>query len=358
MSWPAEPGTAEAVLLDGRTATRHRARLRLAPPLLWIEPPDAAPIAWNLAQLGIVAGGPGAGGLRLAPADRTDPARLDVTDAAMAATLRTAIAAARPRRPRAPLVVALAAGALVSATALAGLWHAAPDIADRTAALLPQRALEVLGEAALHKLSRGAPACQDAAAQAAIAALAGPLAAAAGLPAPSVTIIDLRDANAFALPGGRIAVTSGLLRRMQDPAELAGVLAHEIAHLRHNHPARGLVRAIGIGGAVTILTGGSDIAGLVAVFVTLSGTRAFEREADATAVHLLTETGLGTEGLRRFLATADQARPGRQLPLEGYLSTHPGIDERLAALPQVASSRPALDPPAWQALREACPSRP
>ncbi len=151
-------------------------------------------------------------------------------------------------------------------------------------------------------------------------------------------VLDSPEVNAYSAPGGYIFVTRGALDRMQDEAELAAVLAHEIAHVNLRH----IVRRIrlrgreqdGLGSLARLVGGGQDTARVAfsqAVDKTMellfvSGyNRQDELEADAEATLMLAAAGYDPTALKRYLA-----RLGENPHRVG--KTHPGSRERLAAL--------------------------
>ena len=156
----------------------------------------------------------------------------------------------------------------------------------------------------------------------------------------------LRDPvlNAFALPGGFIAVHSGLLIAAQTESELAGVVAHEIGHVSQRHIARMLgqqkqdvllplaalvlaVLASRLGGdaAMGVLMGGQGLA----VSRQLSFTRDAEREADRVGFQIMGAAGYDTSGMVAFFKRLQTAsRAYGELPAN--LSSHPLTGERIA----------------------------
>ena len=140
--------------------------------------------------------------------------------------------------------------------------------------------------------------------------------------------------NALALPGGTVVVTDTLVEMLaDDPDALAGVLAHEVAHVREQHSLHGLYRAAGLYATVALVAGETgpileDVLLEGNLLLSLAGTRAMEREADAEAVAVLDAMGRDPEGLARFFdrLAAEHGAGG------GWLSTHPGSAERAEAI--------------------------
>lgn len=155
---------------------------------------------------------------------------------------------------------------------------------------------------------------------------------------------DDRTVNAFALPGGKIYVFSGLIARADDESELAGVLAHEIAHVTERHSSKRLVDQLGVQAVTSILLGRSGVASSAAAIVTklgfLSYSRSQEADADEVGLGFIARTDYDPRGMVRFfekiraLESKDASVVGR------FLSDHPrsadriaDVEKRIAALP-------------------------
>lgn len=144
-------------------------------------------------------------------------------------------------------------------------------------------------------------------------------------------VIDRSDVNAFALPGGYIYVTSGLLRAVRNDDELAGVLAHEIMHVTLRHgtnqaskamlaqaPLQILSSQLGGGLGATLARFGIGF-GLNSLFLRYS--REAETQADVGAVQLMRRAGYNPYGLASFMRTM---RGGG-----GFFSDHPSPANRV-----------------------------
>jgi predicted Zn-dependent protease len=158
-------------------------------------------------------------------------------------------------------------------------------------------------------------------------------------------ILDTPEVNAFALPGGHIYITRGMLAYLDSEPQLAAVLAHEIGHVVARHAARqasqGMVVGI-VGAAVSIYTGigatGDMVNGLGNVAIRGYG-RGYELEADRLGAEYLARSGYDPNAMIEVLtilknqeefeiATAQQEhRPPKVY--HGVFSTHPDTDERL-----------------------------
>ncbi len=155
-------------------------------------------------------------------------------------------------------------------------------------------------------------------------------------------IINSDQVNAYAAPGGYIFVTSSALALMQDEAELAGVLAHEIGHVNRRHIVNELKirgQAGGVESGLAHLLGGVGDSGRIAFNQALekavkllfdSGLKKQdEYEADRFGTLLLTESGYDPMALRRYLQRVKGSQGKKTAVLN---NTHPGFGERLFQL--------------------------
>lgn len=153
-------------------------------------------------------------------------------------------------------------------------------------------------------------------------------------------IINSAMVNAFALPGGHIYVTRGLLERTESGDELAGVLAHEIGHVAARHGVQKLQRHLRTGSVVNMLynliLGGEpallrqnslQLAGIV---WSASHSREDEQEADRLAVDYLSRAGIDPDGIVTLLETLMQDGAEDTSRIAGWFSTHPMTQERIA----------------------------
>lgn len=152
-------------------------------------------------------------------------------------------------------------------------------------------------------------------------------------------IINDDSLNAFALPGGHILVTTGLLHRVQRPEELLGVLAHEVAHVTHKHGFRRQISSAGPllvfqiflrgrSGTMAVLAGGS------ALLVTQSFSQEYEQEADDVGWKYLLAANIDPSGMTdvfRKLKAAEAAEKHLSF-LPKAFESHPDIDKRIARL--------------------------
>ncbi|MBL7922779.1 MAG: M48 family metallopeptidase [Bacteroidia bacterium] len=157
-----------------------------------------------------------------------------------------------------------------------------------------------------------------------------------------ITVINEEQVNAFALPDGRIMVYSGILKKMHAPGELAGLLAHEVAHVEHRHSMRLLCR--NLSGYLLLTLVLNDVNGLLTLFADnaqrlqqLRYSRNFEREADLSGLALLRKQQIGPEGMLSLFRIL-QKEEGLQVP--GWMSTHPVSAERIQYLQEKIREKP------------------
>ena len=159
-------------------------------------------------------------------------------------------------------------------------------------------------------------------------------------------VIESRDINAFAAPGGYIFVTRGLYARLRDESELAGVLAHEIAHVQERHHLKVVQKSQAVDLGARLLRQRAGDAGSPVQRLIGSGAEIMARgldkdaefEADRVGVVLAARAGYDPWGLPSVLQ--DLATVGAKDSAVGLLfKTHPHPDERLLRLAESIGSR-------------------
>jgi len=158
-----------------------------------------------------------------------------------------------------------------------------------------------------------------------------------------VHVLDQDELNAFALPGGQIAVFTGLLKAAEGPDEVAGVLAHEIQHVVRRHSVRKIYGQLRWQLALSILVGDSrslysQLMSSGALLAGLSYDRDMESEADREGVLLLKQVGYPQTGMIKFFKKLQQLQGTTEKQLK-YLSTHPPSEDRIAALNKMLEGR-------------------
>ncbi|MBL8233413.1 MAG: M48 family metalloprotease [Bryobacterales bacterium] len=153
----------------------------------------------------------------------------------------------------------------------------------------------------------------------------------------TIKVIDSEEVNAFALPGGFFFVNSGLILRAESEAELAGVMAHEIAHVAARHGTRQASRGqfVNLATIPLIFMGGwggygaRQAASVLIPIGFLSFSRGFEEEADLLGLQYLYKTGYDPTAFVDFfekLQAMEKRKPGTMAKV---FSTHPLTEDRI-----------------------------
>ena len=167
--------------------------------------------------------------------------------------------------------------------------------------------------------------------------------------------------NAFALPGGSVLVTDDLIREAETPAELAAVVAHEVAHIEKRHVMQAVWRSLGVGLLLDAVVGGGTGAGQQAVLLAGQATdlrygREAELEADQRGQALLVAAGMSSQGMATFFERMHGAGGDKRLASAAeFVSTHPDSARRAQRARQDAKpGASALTPVEWAAVRASC----
>ena len=153
-------------------------------------------------------------------------------------------------------------------------------------------------------------------------------------------VVDSREINAFALPGGFIYVNRGLIETAETETELAGVLGHEIGHVVARHGAEQAQRAsianlgLRVLGSIFGSGTGGQIGGMAAELVT-AGTfmrfsRDAEREADQLGAENVAAAGHDPHGMVTFFEKLAALRDGQANAVERFFASHPSPEERVS----------------------------
>ncbi len=165
-------------------------------------------------------------------------------------------------------------------------------------------------------------------------------------------VVDSPIVNAFALPGGYIYISRGLLALANSEAEVAAVLSHEAGHITARHSAerysRGVVTTLGAGvlGAVIGNAGASQALGVGANLYLSSYSRSQESESDGLGLRYMTRGGYSAQAMPDFLyslqrqSEIESRLAGREGTGDSYFSTHPATAERVAQTRNQASVYP------------------
>jgi len=249
------------------------------------------------------------------------------------------------------------AGALASALLVACATATSPTGRTQYVGGVSQAQLNQLGEQAFAEAKQKTPQSRDARKTSYLGCVVN--AVARQLPAPwnqqrwDYALFENADANAWALPGGKVGVYTGIFKVATNQDQLAAVVAHEIGHVIARHHDERITRQLGAAGAVQLL---GSLAGDYSQIATQGGgvlaqagfllpnSRAQETEADVVGQELMARAGFDPRGavdLWRNMSAAGGARSPQ------WLSTHPDPASRLREL----ESRAEGLLPALQAAR-------
>jgi len=362
-SAPAGP-TGSTIYFDGMSSRRHLVTPAFGDRLELHEPPETT-ITWAYADLRR-ADSP-SGTLRLTCLTAPALARLEIRDAAIAAELVarcTQLDQNISGRRGVATIVGWSLAAAISIVAV--VMFGVPFAADRLTPLMPEAFERRLGDVAEGQVKTlfGARICNNAPGQAAFAKLVNAVRAPAGLDTSVQTAVLATPApNAFALPGGKVYVFNGLLAKAENPDEIAGVLAHELGHLRHRDSTRNLIYNGGTSFLIGLLFG--DVTGSGAVIfasrslVTASYSREAEQNADTFSIDIMHKLGRSPKAMGELMLRVTGKEGDKSLSI---LSGHPLTEDRLARMSREdrpVTGPPLLTPAEWRSLKSICdPKKP
>ncbi|MFT6556614.1 M48 family metallopeptidase [Sneathiella sp.] len=357
---------------DGKTAQETRVVLTIVEPDLCLYDEAKNLIGrWPLADLRDENAPYRPNELTLSHSHESDE-RLVVTEPVFIESLKIASPNLRKRRKGAAgwwkPVVAWTAAVVVCAGLFFG--YGLPVLAYGIASLVPYDTRSKIGEgveniviqrlAKTTKNNETNPVCEGAVAQSAIEGLVQEFvtAADADIPPVKVTVISSKVPNAFALPAGRMVITSALIDMAEDPNALAGVLAHEFGHLVEKHPMSLFVTNVGIAAFFSMALG--DVSGgtvIAAVAQSASGaaySRSYEDDADETAVYLMNRLDMDIAPVLPLLKKLGEKVP--EAGLFSVFSSHPDMDSRIQAIKEAKTTGTlnAFSERAWAAIKIMC----
>ncbi|NNC48849.1 MAG: M48 family metallopeptidase [Sphingomonas sp.] len=245
----------------------------------------------------------------------------------------------------APAIIVLAG---ITALILFGAY-ASPKL---VAPIIPPKWEENVGDAMVGDF--GERRCRSDEAEAAILSLIDRLDPGEYAMEVEAAILDLDWENAAALPGGHIVLFDGAISEWDDPDAVAGVIAHEVAHVRERHVTEALVRELGIGALIRLFA--DDLGANAQAIMGLSYTRENESEADDSAIRMLERAKIDprptSELFDRFAEMAGE-------PIfNGFLDSHPVSADRAEQFADSydaeRSYRPAFTTTEWAAIKAAC----
>src|SRR6185503_823977 len=156
-------------------------------------------------------------------------------------------------------------------------------------------------------------------------------------------LADPKTVNAFALPGGPVFITEGLLRLLKTEAELGGVLGHEIGHVVARHSSERLAKQQLTQNLLGALVAGSgdyttaQIGQMVGSMINMKYGREDELEADALGIRIMVEAGYDPRGMIRVMEVLAKASGGSRQP--EFVSRHPAPENRAEKIKQAIAKQ-------------------
>ena len=360
----------DGVFYDGKSAKRNSVQISIVGTDLEVRDEETNVLArWPFVDLQATIESSKTGALRIINTTSEDPV-LIATNAKLVSRIRAFL----PTKPRqhyphgfssrhvaAVFVVTLLVGALI--------YFTLPKLVEPIATLVPLEWERSLGKRVLASIPGAELSCHGHAGVEALSNLTARLSAVMELPYPvKVSVAELEFENALAAPGGYIVIGNSLLIEMQSPNELAGVLAHEMAHIAERHPMSRAVRTMGVSLIFEMLIGGDSgltdtLAQGAGILLMFSHSRDDERIADHISLDALKQARIQTDGLAAFFTRLEKKyahlENGSLGAVMAWLSTHPSFAERrqsAAITPSATELRAAMSDPEWTALKSICDS--
>ncbi|AYV54935.1 hypothetical protein EFP84_05015 [Leptospira kmetyi] len=255
---------------------------------------------------------------------------------------------------------------------------------DQIYVLVPESADKALGEMISKRFETNYPECKNPKLRESVNKIRNTIVSPKTRDKFSIKILRTSDINAFALPGGRIYVFSGLIEESESPEEIAAILAHEISHVESRHGIRQMIRLLGISLVIKLSIGiGFDDIGtletiteIVNTLTVLRYSREFEEEADEQAFEILKKSGVGLGGFIDFFereeskvsknssqtkndkSTRKDEKEWNAEKILDWLSTHPDNQSRIRKAKEYAKRLPGkqrgIRIDSWKSIRESC----
>ncbi|WP_168157401.1 M48 family metallopeptidase [Erythrobacter sp. QSSC1-22B] len=186
-------------------------------------------------------------------------------------------------------------------------------------------------------------------------------------------IANIDMVNAVALPGGQVMLFDGLVQQAESPAELAGVLGHEVGHVRERHVMTALLRQFGL--SILLSGANSGLGDTVFGLAAMGYTRDAEREADEFARARMAQSNVSPLGAAEFFERMakesgagtdddadDDADNGSGTDITGWIASHPSAGSRARAYRNAATEGanydPILTPSEFEDLKGMCEADP
>ncbi len=352
--------SADGYLLDGETAHRQPVRLFLKPENLGYQTRDGAETIWNFSSIDWELSQIGPAQTRIARIG-DENAWIVTADPAFASAIKIARRQWRARHghhllPDAKSALYISA---ISIFVLMTLWFGWPLIADHLASHVPASVRDRLGAAAYGEYLHDNPICHTPAGDRALSAMQARLSSGNDfLQNVKIVVSDSKMVNALTLPDNRVIISRGLLAKAQSGDEIAGIMAHELGHVIHNHVMRTVLGSGMASLLVASMGDGQSASGMANVFVGNAYSQKYESEADQTGLQILQAAKISPDALGAFFARLQKAKGSSRLMT--YFSDHPPPADRMAMIAtfHVENPTPVLTQDQWSALQTICGPNP
>ena len=160
------------------------------------------------------------------------------------------------------------------------------------------------------------------------------------------TVVNSDIVNAFALPDGSVVIFTGILDKMENYDELAGLIGHEVSHINGRHSVKMLCR--NLAGYLFISAILTDVNGIMAIISenahnlqSLAYSRRFENEADEQGTFLMIRNKINPLGMvQLFSRLQDEEKNGKNIHIPEFMSSHPVTEERKNNIKQIIENKP------------------
>lgn len=343
---------------DGKTAKAHRPLIRIEGKELVIGSLEASELdRWPFADIRVIDINKVTGGMNFGRVSDSAPRLLLLDSPDRQALLAAApqLVSWKQREAKRGFIVGASwtiVGLAIAASAFFGWRHSTAALAQ----FVPKEWEERVGRKIHAALTENFTLCTGEDGAKAMRAMADKL-----LPEGlqiSLDVIDLKLPNAVAIPGDHVIVTSGLIEMADSPDMVAGVLAHELAHLELRHPTQSVISNLGAAATISVILGGSGAGDVAYLATVLSYSRAMEHEADLRGLELLKTAGLRADGMAAFFKVMEKkAEKNGDGIMPDWLASHPGLKERADYTKTDTTGAPAMTDAEWQSVKQICKSK-
>ncbi|MDC0857567.1 M48 family metallopeptidase [Rickettsiales bacterium] len=260
-------------------------------------------------------------------------------------------------------LIFLLAAFVVAILVLFYIYKAIPRYASTLAPMLPETIEQKLGSWVNQSLISQYDLCENKEAMTALLKIVNNLEVAANLDQSlKVSVIEVKEANAFAASGGYIILTSNLIESAKTEGEIAGVIAHEISHVKLYHPTQSLIRSLGSYVILNLIfgnTGAEELALILNSIEQFQYSQEMELDADLMSITILENANYSSEGLVTFfnkIDTKDDINENYHSFFQ-YFSTHPMTKDRIELINNNSSNKEnynQLSIQEWQSLQKIC----